>query len=159
MYMRRLVQDDKNKARRRRPALRLLALALWLPGLALSACSTAPSLVGAVGDVETTGSLASPRSLAAWTGEADAASATVALDKALDPHAAGNPVNWTGESAGRSGSFAAVGEAYLQDDRLCRGFVASIAEDGSRTWMRGAACRMGAGPWSLAAMAPFDARR
>lgn len=157
--MRRLVQDDKNTARRPRPAVRLLALGLWLPGLALSACSTAPSLVGAVGDVETTGSLASPRSLAAALGEADAAPATAALDQALDPHAAGNPVNWTSESAGRSGSFAAVGEAYLEDDRLCRGFVASIAEEGTRSWMRGAACRMGAGPWSLTAMAPFDAKR
>jgi surface antigen len=74
-------------------------------------------------------------------GEADALPANDALEKALDPHAAGNPVSWTSSGSGRSGNFAAVGEAYLQDDRLCRGFVASIAEDGSRNWMRGAACR------------------
>jgi surface antigen len=153
--MRRLVREGSGATapRRRVPAL----LVAWA-AFALPACSTAPSLTGAVGDIETTGSLASPRSLVPALGEADARPASDALEKALDPHAAGNPVNWTSNGSGRSGTFAAIGEAYLQDDRLCRGFVASIAEDGSRSWMRGAACRSGAGPWSLTAMLPFQGK-
>ena len=123
--------------------------------LALSACGT-PGLIGSAGDIETTGSIGAPLSLVSALGEADATQARAALDKALDPRAAGNPAPWSNKESGRSGDFAAVGQAYLQDDRLCRAFIASIVEEGSRRWLRGAACREGAGPWAVSGLRSFD---
>jgi surface antigen len=107
-------------------------------------------------DIETTGSISVAPVLSPRLSADDNLRASSALDKALDPMAGGNPVDWASPDSGYSGSFAAIGQAYVRDDQVCRGFLASLASDGQRNWMQGAACRAAAGRWRIEAVKSWD---
>jgi surface antigen len=115
-----------------------------------------PFLPASTHDVETTGSISEAPVLSPQLSDGDNQRAAVALNKALDPMAAGNPVEWSSPESGYSGSFAAIGQAYVHDDQVCRGFLASLAADGQRNWMQGAACRAAAGRWRIEAVKSWE---
>jgi surface antigen len=101
-------------------------------------------------DPETTGSIAPQVApLGPGATDADWAAAQPALERALDPEHVGETVRWTNPGSGFAGSFVAEGEAFVNDDRLCRGYRAQVGVAGTQRAMTGTACRVGAGPWTV----------
>lgn len=151
----RSVLREGSASRARRPcraAVLTLALSHGLGGCA----GGLPFLPTSMHDIDTTGSISAAPVLSPQLSEADNQRAAIALNKALDPMAAGNPVDWSSPESGYSGSFAAIGQAYVRDDQVCRGFLASLATEGQRNWMQGAACRAAAGHWRIEAVKSWE---
>ena len=82
--------------------------------------------------------------------DADRLRALAALGQALDPMNDGQASVWTGQSGQSRGSFLARGLAFVQDEQLCRNFIATIdhkqgGKDSERQQWPGTACRQGVG--------------
>ena len=127
-----------------------LILALSALGLAAAGCSMSFPLPPLMADPETTGSIApAVAPLGPGSTDADWEVARPALEKALDPAHEGQSASWSNPGSGMSGVFVAQGEAFVKDDRLCRGYKAQVAVPGVQRAMTGTACRVGAGPWAV----------
>lgn len=81
--------------------------------------------------------------------------ASAAMGTALDPQGDGSAVNWDNPQTNAKGSFAAVGQAYPADGRICRAFIAEIGTRDSHENLQGTACREKAAEWSLAEVKPW----
>jgi len=77
-----------------------------------------------------------------------------ALAVALDPQGNGGPAAWDNAESRRRGSFAPVGEPVLQNDLICRGFLARIISVERTSEHRGRACRTGPGQWEVRDVTP-----
>jgi surface antigen len=95
--------------------------------------------------------------------DADRGRALDALAQALDPMNEGQTSVWTGQSGQIKGTFSARGLAFVQDEQICRDFIAAIERRSSvketakvvgrqeftGTEWTGTACRQGLGSWSV----------
>jgi surface antigen len=127
-----------------------LILALSTLGLTAAGCSMSFPLPPLMADVETTGSITPALApLGPGSTNADWDAARPALEDALDPAHEGKTASWRNPASGLSGHFVAEGEAFVQDDRLCRKYRAEVATEGTSRAMTGTACRVGAGPWAV----------
>jgi hypothetical protein len=116
--------------------------------LAASGCSM--TLPGLGFDPEITSSVerkASP--LSPVIDDVDWRLAAPALGQALDPLRKSPVAAWTNSETGGSGAFEAVGAAYVRNDEVCRAFKASVRVQGREEKLVGAACRLGAGEWTV----------
>ena len=86
---------------------------------------------------------------------ADQDAAMTALGAALDPQAAGGPVDWVAQG-GRRGAVAPQGLAAPQDDDICRRFEMRGAGLSGPFRGEGRACRDKRGDWRVTA---FTARK
>ena len=111
-----------------------------------------------VEEIDITGSLVGDRQ--AFTFEiledADRPGALAALGQALDPMNDGQSSGWSSVSGQRRGTFSARGLAFVQDEQLCRDFLALIetrqsAKEIDRQQWSGTACRQDLGAWSVVA--------
>jgi surface antigen len=49
----------------------------------------------------------------------------------------------------------ALASAYSQDGVTCRDFLASYVQNGSESWLQGAACRTERGKWEVRNLRPW----
>ena len=127
-----------------------LRCCVCLSALALSACSMsfplgslfpeAPAVTGSVGP-------ASP--LAPELDAEDWRRARAAMAVALDPQGNGARAAWDNPDTARAGAFSPSTRPFVQDDRVCRGFVAELRLEGEDREVRGAACRHSEGLWRI----------
>jgi len=75
-----------------------------------------------------------------------------ALATALDPQGDGSAVHWDNVKSGHKGSLTAVGDAFTQESKVCRAFLADL--DSSRT-LQGIACTTAPGVWEMRGAKPF----
>ncbi len=78
-----------------------------------------------------------------------------AMSTALDPQGSGARVHWDNPQTGAKGSFTPVGQAYPQDGKICRTFVADIEARENAEKLKGAACREKSAEWALTEAKPF----
>ncbi len=70
---------------------------------------------------------------------------------ALDPQGNGASVAWDNPQSGAKGSFVALAPPFLENDRICRAFKASVsAAPAGQRRLGGSACRTDDGDWVLA---------
>jgi surface antigen len=86
--------------------------------------------------------------------DGDRPRALAALGQALDPMNDGQSSGWTSPNGQRRGTFSARGLAFVQDEQLCRDFLALIetrqsAKEVDRQHWSGTACRQDLGAWSV----------
>ena len=76
--------------------------------------------------------------------------AKAALAVALDPQGNGTGVSWQNAASGAKGSFVALATPFLDHDRICRTFTATVtAKAQSERRVAGSACRESDGAWAL----------
>ena len=116
----------------------------------VSACSMIlPGLT--VADPDVTGAIAPPTGspLAPTIDDVDWKVASPVLAQALDPLHKGPSASWANIETGAAGVFSPNGPAYLRNDQVCRSFTAQVTSQGRAEKLIGAACRVGAGDWTV----------
>jgi surface antigen len=124
-----------------------------LAGLLLSACSTAIPLPAFISKEDVTGSIArfvSP--ISEKLDPEDWRQAQAALGTALESQDNGQAVAWDNPQSGRGGAIIPVGQAYPQEGRLCRAFMAEI---GTKETVQGTGCRNKRGEWAVVEARPL----
>lgn len=86
--------------------------------------------------------------------EADLALARTAASDVLTKGGKDSSQPWENPSTGARGSVTPLANAYSEDGRTCRAFLASYVNGRSETWMQGAACRDGA-RWDVRSLKPW----
>jgi surface antigen len=137
-----------------------LALAVGLPAAGCSTSYQLGSLTGkdeaktaqaSAAGPETTGSI-----LLDLPPESDLVLARAAAAEVLGRGGKDSSSAWENPKTGARGTVTPISNAYSQDGRLCRDFLASHVRDGSEAWMQGDACRMGqAGKWEVRNLKPW----
>lgn len=143
-----------------------LSVTVLLAGLAAGGCSTSYQLgsfsgkdeartaqasAGAAGTPDTTGSVA-----ASMPPESDLVFARAAASEVLGRGAKDASTAWENPQSGARGTVTPIANAYNQDGRLCRDFLASYVKAGSEAWLQGEACRSGrAGKWEVRKLEPW----
>jgi surface antigen len=136
---------------------RTAAIAAILIGASLGGCSVGRN-EGAFAKMEggdVTGSV-TPMAPAAGPEptEADLAFARTAASDVLTKGGKDSSQPWENPSTGARGSVTPLANAYSEDGRTCRAFLASYVNGRSETWMQGAACRDGA-RWDVRSLKPW----
>jgi surface antigen len=62
---------------------------------------------------------------------------------------------WTNPETGARGSVTPLAEAYTEEGRTCRDFLASYVNGRSESWLQGAACRSKHGRWEVRSWKPW----
>jgi hypothetical protein len=78
-----------------------------------------------------------------------------ALAIALEPQGNGTAAPWDNPETGRKGSFAPVGDAFLEADVICRAFLARLSLPAGSSEHQGTACRTAPGQWAVKQAKPF----
>lgn len=78
-----------------------------------------------------------------------------AMATALDPQGNGHQVRWENVDSGAKGSFAAVGDPFLQKDDICRTFVTMVSVKEPESWFQGTACRATPTEWQIRELKPW----
>jgi len=139
-------------------ALRLLAC---LSALSVSACSLSFPLESMLPeDPVTTGSIGPVSPLAPELDVEDWRRARAAMAVALDPQGNGGRAAWDNPETERSGAFSPSTLPFVQNDRVCRGFVAELrlGEEEDRE-ISGSACRHSEGIWRIEEIDDGDAAK
>lgn len=107
---------------------------------------------GSVAGIGSTGSLAAP-----MPPETDLVFARAAASEVLGRGAKHASTAWENPQSGARGTVTPIANAYNQDGRLCRDFLASYVKAGSEAWLQGEACRSGrAGKWEVRKLEPWQ---
>jgi surface antigen len=122
-----------------------------LSALAMSACSVSFPLESMLPhDPVTTGSIGPVSPLAPELDHEDWRRARSAMAVALDPLGNGARATWDNPETNRAGAFAASTRPFVQDDRVCRGFLANLrVKPGEARTVSGSACRHSEGEWRI----------
>lgn len=62
---------------------------------------------------------------------------------------------WENPATGARGSVTPLAEAYAEDGRTCRDFLASYVNGNNQSWLQGAACKGDHGRWEIHALKPW----
>jgi len=81
--------------------------------------------------------------------------AKAALGTALDPQGEGGGVSWDNPQTGAKGVFTPVGQAYPNDGKICRAFLAEVATKQAEERLQGTACREKIADWWLLEVKPW----
>ncbi|MET0723813.1 MAG: RT0821/Lpp0805 family surface protein, partial [Tardiphaga sp.] len=81
--------------------------------------------------------------------EADLAFARTAASDVLTRGSKDSSQPWENPSTGARGSVTPLSNAYTEDGRTCRDFLASYVNGTQETWLQGAACRAERGRWDV----------
>lgn len=132
-------------------------------GIACGGCSTSYQLGSMTGKDEAktaqasahvpdaTGSIS-----AALPPESDLVFARAAASEVLGRGAKDASTAWENPQSGARGTVTPIANAYNQDGRMCRDFLASYVRDGSEAWLQGEGCRAGrAGKWEVRKLTPW----
>lgn len=86
--------------------------------------------------------------------EADLVFARTAASDVLTKGGKDSSQPWENPSTGARGSVTPLANAYSEEGRICRAFLASYVNGRSETWMQGAACREGS-RWDVRSLKPW----
>lgn len=87
--------------------------------------------------------------------ETDLAYARAAVADVLGRGTKDASAPWENPATGARGTVTPIAQAYSQDGRTCRDFLASYIRPGSESWLQGEACRGGKGRWEVRTMKPW----
>jgi hypothetical protein len=62
---------------------------------------------------------------------------------------------WENPATGARGTVTPIAQAYNQDGRVCRDFLASYIKPGAESWLQGEACRQTKGKWEVRSLKPW----
>ncbi|GEP11348.1 hypothetical protein MGN01_31930 [Methylobacterium gnaphalii] len=82
-------------------------------------------------------------------GDEDWRRAHAALAVALDPQGNGKPVKWENPDTAMRGSVNPTGLPYVDNDEICRDFLASVIAPATSRFVRGTGCKPSGGNWEL----------
>jgi 17 kDa outer membrane surface antigen len=154
---RRLRYKGTRKARLWRLRAKAIALSLAL-GTATSGCSLSYKLDSFTGkDADPAEQTASIRPVSAPSQPADLdlAYAKAAVAELLSRRDKNGSQPWQNPNTGARGTITAVADAYTSDGFQCRDFLASYIRDGAESWLRGDACRIHQGKWTVRSLRPL----
>lgn len=88
-------------------------------------------------------------------GDADLAYARAAVSDVLSRGGKDASAPWENPVTGARGTVTPIAQAYNQDGRVCRDFLASYVKPGAESWLQGEACRFGRGKWEVRSLKPW----
>ena len=111
-----------------------------------------------IGDRDVTGSIGATRvsAPAPMPTETDLAFARNAASDVLTKGDKDSSQPWENPETGARGSVTPLAQAYSQDGRTCRDFLASYVNGASESWLQGAACKSGQGRWEIHTLKPWQ---
>ena len=62
---------------------------------------------------------------------------------------------WANPETGARGSVTPLAQAYTNEGRTCRDFLASYVNGRTESWLQGAACQAGHGRWEIHTLKPW----
>ena len=132
-------------------------MTLILIGLGTGGCSLSrpDKAFARMDDSEVTGSIAAARSSGPAPTEADLAFARNAASDVLTKGDKDSSQHWENPETGARGSVTPLAQAYSQDGRTCRDFLASYVNGNNESWLQGAACHNGNGRWEIHTLKPW----
>jgi surface antigen len=104
-----------------------------------------------IGKEATTGSIGAERQPT----ESDLAFARNAASDVLTKGDKDSSQPWTNPETGARGSVTPLAQAYTEDGRTCRDFLASYVNGKTESWLQGAACQTGHGRWEIHTLKPW----
>ena len=134
-------------------------MTLILIGVNFGGCSMSRSegAFAKMGDSDVTGSISpTPVSaVAASPTETDLAFVRNAASDVLTKGDKDSSQPWENPETGARGSVTPLAQAYSQDGRTCRDFLASYVNGATESWLQGAACKSGRGRWEIHTLKPW----
>ena len=85
----------------------------------------------------------------------DLAIAKAAVGEVLSRGGKDASAPWENPATGARGTVTPLAQAYSQDGRTCRDFLASYVKPGTESWLQGEACRLGKGKWEVRSLRPW----
>ena len=110
-----------------------------------------------LGDSDVTGSIGATRvsAPAPVPTESDLAFARNAASDVLTRGDKDSSQPWENPETGARGSVTPLAQAYSQQGRTCRDFLASYVNGRSESWLQGAACQSSKGRWEIHTLKPW----
>ena len=87
--------------------------------------------------------------------EADLAFARTAASDVLTKGNKDTSQPWANPETGARGSVTPLAQAYTNEGRTCRDFLASYVNGRTESWLQGAACQAGHGRWEIHTLKPW----
>src|SRR5215831_2387012 len=146
-------------------AIRRLQAGAWFLAVALlgGGCSVSYQLDAlhankdaGVPDQRDSPQAAEPKATAEMPAEADLAIARAAVSEVLIKGGKHSSVPWENPKTGARGTVTPLASDYSQDGITCRDFLASYVQNGSESWLQGAACRAERGKWEVRNLRPWN---
>jgi hypothetical protein len=135
----------------------MMALILIAVGTGGCSMSRGDSAFAKLGDSDVTGSIGATRlsAPAPVPTESDLAFARNAASDVLTKGDKDSSQPWENPETGARGSVTPLAQAYSQDGRTCRDFLASYVNGRSESWLQGAACQSRQGRWEIQTLKPW----
>ena len=108
-----------------------------------------------MGDNDVTGSIGAAQASAPTPTETDLAFARNAASDVLTKGNKDSSQPWENPETGARGSVTPLAQAYSQEGRTCRDFLASYVNGRSESWLQGAACQSSRGRWEIHSLKPW----
>jgi surface antigen len=108
-----------------------------------------------MGNSDVTGSIGAARASAPTPTETDLAFARDAASDVLTKGDKDSSQPWENPETGARGSVTPLAQAYSQEGRTCRDFLASYVNGRSESWLQGAACKSSQGRWEIHTLKPW----
>ncbi|MCW5701806.1 MAG: RT0821/Lpp0805 family surface protein [Xanthobacteraceae bacterium] len=87
--------------------------------------------------------------------ESDMAFARTAASDVLTKGQKDTSQPWANPETGAYGSVTPLAQAYTNEGRTCRDFLASYVNGRNESWLQGAACQAGHGRWEIHTLKPW----
>jgi surface antigen len=139
------------------PAGVMMTLILIAVGTGGCSLSRSDGAFGKMGGGDVTGSIGASRvgAPAPVPTESDLAFARNAVSDVLTKGDKDSSQPWENPETGARGSVTPLAQAYSQDGRTCRDFLASYVNGRSESWLQGAACQSSKGRWEIHTLKPW----
>ena len=132
-------------------------MTLILIGVGSGGCSMSRSdgAFAKMGDSDVTGSVGAAEAAVPAPTESDLAFARNAASDVLTKGDKDSSQPWENPETGARGSVTPLAQAYSQEGRTCRDFLASYVNGQSESWLQGAACQSSQGRWEIHTLKPW----
>jgi surface antigen len=138
-----------------RPAGAVVTLILIGVGAGGCSLSRADGPFAKMGDKDVTGAIGAVKASAPAPTETDLAFARNAASDVLTKGDKDSSQPWENPETGARGSVTPLSQAYSEDGRTCRDFLASYVNGRTESWLQGAACQTGHGRWEIHTLKPW----
>jgi surface antigen len=137
------------------PAGAVMTLILIAVGSGGCSMSRTDGAFAKMGDNDVTGSIGAAQASAPTPTETDLAFARNAASDVLTKGDKDSSQPWENPETGARGSVTPLAQAYSQEGRTCRDFLASYVNGRSESWLQGAACQSSQGRWEIHSLKPW----
>jgi surface antigen len=132
-------------------------MTLILIGVGAGGCSMSrgDGSFAKMGEGDMTGSVGAVQARVSAPTESDLAFARNAASDVLTKGDKDSSQPWENPETGARGSVTPLAQAYSQEGRTCRDFLASYVNGRSESWLQGAACQSSQGRWEIHTLKPW----